>query len=91
MSEVELAGINTRKAFDAGNNMEGKWMATTYDDAVTWGQQMDGGNTRIVSVVLPKSVVDEFYYVHKLDNIGPAYYGELDILNSSFIKVTVVK
>jgi RHS repeat-associated protein len=91
VSESELSGINANKIFDAGNNMDGKWMATTFDDAVAWGKKMDGGNTRIISINLPSSSLSSFYHVSKLDGIGPAYYAEIDALNSAFIKVTVVK
>jgi len=91
VSEAELAGINTTKAFDEGYNMSGKWMATTFDDAVAWGQKMDGGNTRIISIQLQQSFVNGLHYQAKLDGIGPAYYAEVDALNAAFIKVTVVK
>lgn len=91
VSEAELAGINTAKAFDEGYNMSGKWMATTLNDAVAWGQKMDGGNTRIISIQLPQSFVNGLHYQAKLDGIGPAYYAEVDALNNALIKVTVVQ
>ncbi|MNZ90662.1 hypothetical protein D3C78_1096310 [compost metagenome] len=90
MSETEVTGIAKTGVFDAGFNMSGKWFSTTLEDASKWSATLNG-NTRIVSVTLPKSILESAYYSKNLDNISPAYYFELDILNSSFGKVTVVK
>lgn len=90
MNESELVGIAKTNAFDDGFNMSGKWFATNFEDASKWGAVM-GGNPRIVSMTIPKSMLESAYYSKKLDNIGPAYYFELDLLNSGFGKVTVVK
>ncbi|MDF9852111.1 MULTISPECIES: hypothetical protein [unclassified Paenibacillus] len=89
MSDAELAGIAKKKAFDAGFNMEGKWFATTLQDAMEWANMP--GNSRIVSVTVNKNMLNGAYYSSNLDNIGPAYYFELEALNAGFGKVTVVK
>jgi RHS repeat-associated protein len=92
VSEAELGGINSSKAFDSGYNMDGKFMATTFDDAVAWGQKMDGGNTRIISIELPTSSLSKMHFDNsRLDGIGNAYYAETEFLNSVFINVRVVK
>lgn len=49
------------------------------------------GNSRIISVSVNESMLNGAYYSSKLDNIGPAYYFELEALNAGFGKVTVVK
>ncbi|AIQ17133.1 hypothetical protein H70357_11025 [Paenibacillus sp. FSL H7-0357] len=89
MSDAELAAIAKSKVFDAGFNMEGKWFATTLNDAKEWANMP--GNSRIISVSVNESMLNGAYYSSKLDNIGPAYYFELEALNAGFGKVTVVK
>ncbi|MEC0333153.1 hypothetical protein P4H42_26640 [Paenibacillus macerans] len=90
MSDAELTGIAQSKVFDAGFNMEGKWFATSLNDAKKWGAAMVGNN-RIVSVTVPQKMLNRAFYSSKLDNIGPAYYFDLDVLNSGFGKVMVEK
>ncbi|MNC33604.1 hypothetical protein D3C76_665940 [compost metagenome] len=39
------------------------------------------GNSRIVFVTVNENMLNEAYYSSRLDNIGPAYYFELEALN----------
>lgn len=36
----------------------------------------------MVEMQVSTSALDDLYYVKKLDNIGPAYNGEMDFINS---------
>ncbi|MCH1939860.1 hypothetical protein [Holdemania massiliensis] len=64
--------------------MEIKWMTTKSVDAQKWLNSMDfGKNPKIVEITVPKSALDNFYYPgNNLDNIGPAFSGEIDYLNT---------
>ncbi|WP_146189937.1 RHS repeat-associated core domain-containing protein [Paenibacillus elgii] len=92
VSEAELISINTNKAFESGIIWTGDGWLLHMTMQVAWGQKMDGGNTRIISIELPTSSLSKLHFDNsRLDGVGNAYYAETDSLNSIFIKVTVVK
>jgi hypothetical protein len=68
------------------NSLGGKWFAESVDHADQWGELLEGaGNFRIISAELPTNVADQMMRVEKLDQIGPARYGELEQLLNAII------
>ena len=91
VSEAEFQDLTQNRVFQSGpSSLEGKWFAESADDAVEWGDLLQGpGNYRIIEVELSNEAAKQFFRVEKLDNIGPARYGELDQLhNTAFREVT---
>jgi len=84
----ELNQVRATGGFEAGtNSLGGKWFAETADDAVKWGDAMNGsGSSTILEVQLPRAQADQLMRVERLDGIGPARYGELDQLQGAKIK-----
>jgi len=85
MSEAEYASLMSSGQWTSAGTMEGKWFATTYDDAVRWANEMShGGDTyRIVQVTVPDSIANAAHLDPRLDGIGPAAYFENDVLNDN--------
>ncbi|WP_141103899.1 hypothetical protein [Rhizobium sp. R634] len=83
VSKEELSGIQATGKFSAGkNSLEGKWFAESANDAVKWGDTMNGpGNSTIVRAELPTAQADKFFRVERLDGIGPARYADIDQLD----------
>jgi hypothetical protein len=88
VTEGELKQIQKTGAFEAGeNSLGGKWFAETIDHARQWGNVMNGqGASTILEVKLLRSQVNQFFRLDRLDNIGPAVYGELEQLHGAVIK-----
>lgn len=62
--------------------MEGKWFAESADDAVKWGDTMNGpGNSTVVRTEVPTGQAERFFRVERLDGIGPARYADLEQLH----------
>jgi hypothetical protein len=92
VSEAEFQDLIQNGAFHSGpSSLEGKWLAESADDAGKWGDLLQGpGNYRIIEVELSDEAAEQFFRVEKLDNIGPARYGELDQLrNAAFREVKI--
>lgn len=92
VSEAEFQDLIQNDAFHSvPSSLEGKWFAESTDDAVKWGDLLQGpGNYRIIEVELSNEVAKQFFRVEKLDNIGPARYGELHQLrNVAFREVKI--
>ncbi len=72
------------------NALEGKWFATTYDNAVIWGNKMGhGGDTfKVVQINVPDEIAKKWHFDPHLDSIGPARFATLDDLNNSNVKIT---
>ncbi|WP_202972729.1 RHS repeat-associated core domain-containing protein, partial [Methylobacterium indicum] len=90
MSEAEYAGILKTGNWSTAGTMEGKWFATTYDDAVKWGSDMGHGSDKFVvaQVTVPDRVAQNAFSTKSLDNIGPAKYVDIDTLNRSNSRIT---
>jgi hypothetical protein len=88
VSEAEALSVRSTGAFSAGpNSLGGKWFAESLEHAKQWGDLLNGkGASRILEVVLPKSVADKLMRMERLDGIGPARYGELDQLEQAIIR-----
>ena len=67
--------------------MQDKWMATSYDDAVKWGNTLLGeGNFRIVKIKVPTSSLKNMHFAdYALDGIGRAYCAHYQYLNEVMI------
>lgn len=83
LSEDEFQDLIISRAFRVGpNSLLGKWFAKNADDAVKWGEALLGrGNFRIIIVEIPIERVKQFFKLERLDNIGPAYYAEIELLS----------
>jgi hypothetical protein len=88
VGEAEALSVRATGRFLAGpNSLGGKWFAETLEHAKQWGDLLNGkGASRILEVKLPKSVADQLMRMERLDNIGPARYGELDELEQAVIR-----
>jgi hypothetical protein len=73
----------------AENSLSGKFFAETAEDAARWGELLYGPEQHaVLHVELPKDVADTLMRWERLDNIGPARYGELDEINVPGLRVT---
>jgi hypothetical protein len=65
---------------------EGKWFATTFEDAVRCGHRMPpislARRFRVASVRVPASSLAACEFCARLDGIGPAYFVRRDQLNT---------
>ena len=94
VSDAELKSIQSTGQFSAGPNSyeSGKFFAESASDAATWGTRLDGaGNFNVIQVKLPTSTVNSFQYWERLDGIGPARLGPIDVLNSAKPIIKVVQ
>lgn len=78
--------------FNAGQNGLGvKFFAENYDNAVTWGDKLNGvGNSRIIEVRIPNKTANNteiFYRWEKLDGIGPARAAPVEEINNIKLKI----
>jgi RHS repeat-associated protein len=65
----------------SGRNYEdGKWFASTCEDAITWGSKLNKEGFFVVESCCPRSFVDTLRYEPRWDAIGPAYYVTVDQL-----------
>lgn len=81
VSEEEFQQILKTGVFEGAGGAEGKYFATTMEHASKWGEALMGkGNFRIIQLDLPPELVQQFYYWSNLDDIGPAYFAELEQL-----------
>lgn len=85
----EYKDLLMQQAFKAGvNSLEGKFFATTLENAIKWGTRLEGkGNFRVVKAYVPRDVEKILMRWDSLDGIGPAVYAELDDLVNTVIKV----
>jgi RHS repeat-associated protein len=88
-AEAEQA-INTQQFQVGPQGIPGKYFATTYDDAVTWGNSMYKGEPfTVLEVQVPANSMSQWHSWTKLDGIGPAYYAEVrQIVNAIIRKAT---
>jgi hypothetical protein len=91
VSREEAAQAVAEGLFKAGeNSLGGKFFAETAEDAAKWGDLLQGlGNYEVLRVDLPKSAADGLMRWQKLDNIGPAHYGELPQINMTGLRITL--
>ncbi|WP_265446661.1 S8 family serine peptidase [Acetivibrio straminisolvens] len=84
MSEGEYESLMSNRQFtEYDRAMDSKWFATNTKDAVEWGKAFyPDGNYKIVEIEVPTDSLRQMYFVEKLDNIGPAYCAERDLINS---------
>ncbi len=88
VSPEELEDIKTvgrLRQHPQGYSMEGKWFATTIQDAARWGKNLWKMSEQkrpysIIEVRVRRSVLGQFYYKTRHDAIGPAYYADPHLL-----------
>ena len=62
--------------------LEKKWFATTLDHAISWAKWFySDGNYRIIEATVLTVSLIYMFYVRMLDNIGPAYAADVELLN----------
>lgn len=84
MSDAEYGSLTKHGRFKHKlGTMQDKFMATSIDDAVTWGNKMMGsGNFNVVEIrVATSSLKGMQYYNYALDGIGKAYSAHYTYLN----------
>ncbi len=88
VSHAEFEQMMRTGTFEAGpNSLGGKFFAETAEHAAQWGQILEGkGGFRIVDAKIPTVQADRFMRWERLDNIGPARYGELHELGNAVIR-----
>lgn len=84
VSVDEYKQLLSTKNFSMGpNSLEGKFFAKNFEDAQKWGEVLNGPNmSKVIEVKIPKSITDQMTNWEKLDGIGPAHYGALDLLKN---------
>jgi RHS repeat-associated protein len=89
VGEEELQQLMETGVFQSPGSAEGKYFATTLEDAMTWGERLMGeGNYRVIQLDLPSELVEQFYAWERLDTIGPAYYATLEQLKDLILALT---
>ena len=90
VSMAEYEALKNTGVWNSNGTMEGKWFATTYEDAVKWGSKMghEGGDFKVIQVDLPSETQVHVHEGGRLDGIGPAVYVENAELNRVGAKVT---
>ena len=84
MSDAEYGSLTKHGRFKHKlGTMQDKFMATSIDDAITWGNKMMGeGNFMVVEIrVSTSSLQGMQYYNYALDGIGKAYSAHYTYLN----------
>ena len=84
MCEAEYLSIiennNTFIEYDWG--MEKKWFATSYDHVKKWGKLFYPNEVyKTIKMIVLQESLKYMFYVKLLDNIGPAYAADVELLN----------
>jgi len=88
MSPAEYDDLMTTGQFRPGEGtIEGKFFATTPQDAQAWGQKFyPSGDYRIVEIQVSQTKASTFLYWNRLDGIGPAAYSDVHQLQQVNIR-----
>ena len=92
MSRAEYFDIK-HNGWNSYGQMESKWFANSYDDAVAFGHRLGHGTDSkfyIVGFEIDDEILSGAYKVKKLDAIGDALAIDIDQLNNSSTIVTSV-
>lgn len=83
MSKTEADQLKATGKFQAGvNSLEGKWFATTVDDAKTWDKLMNSNiKSEISKVNVPTDIAKTLQVNPSLDGVGPGVYALPDQIN----------
>ena len=66
----------------------GKFFAETGEDALQWGNVLEGaGNFRVVEAAFPSSVAQQFMRWVRLDGIGPARFATFEELGQPAVRL----
>lgn len=78
VNQAEFDELMSTGKFDAGKNgLDVKFFAEKYNDAVTWGNKMNGaGNSRIIEVRIPNKTADNSENFYRWEN-GQTKHGVL--------------
>ena len=93
MSSAEYANIVEHNGIFLAYEwaMEKKWFATCVEHAAQWATLLypDGSNKTLEITVLNEAL-KYMFYVKALDNIGPAYAADVELLNAIVRRVRLV-
>ena len=84
MCKAEYSSIlnNNNRFIQYDFAMELKWFATSYDDAKKWGSIFyKNGDYIILEIIMLEKSLKYMFYAKSLDNIGPAYSADVELLN----------
>ena len=71
--------------------IEKRWFATNQDHAKKWAKWLyANGIYKIVEVVVLRESLKYMFYVKMLDNIGPAYAADIELLNKIVRRIRLV-
>ena len=71
--------------------IEKKWFATNTDHVKKWGNWLyAGGSYKTVEVVVLDESLQYMFYVKMLDNIGPAYAADVELLKKIVRRIRLV-
>ena len=90
VSHAEYADMATSGVMRASPNSYefGKFFAETGENAVQWGNSLEGaGNFRVIEAQFPSSTANQFMQWNMLDNIGPARYGTFEQIGQPTINL----
>ena len=84
MCEAEYISIikNHNKFIEYEWAMEKKWFATCINHANKWGKLFyPDGVYKLIEITVLKESLKYMFYLKLLDNIGPAYSADIELLN----------
>lgn len=90
----EAADIAATGTFSNTAGINVKYFATTADDAATWGNFLNPGESTIVTTRVPTSALDGAMFEPRWDGIGPAWIldsAQLGRLNQAMNGISVVR
>jgi hypothetical protein len=90
----EAADIAATGTFNNPASINVKYFATSADDAVTWGNFLNPGESTIVTTKVPTSALEGAIYHPRWDSIGPAWIldtAQLGRLNQAMNGISVVR
>ncbi len=88
VGQAEFEQLMKTGAFQAGtNSLGGKFFAESLDDAIKWGELLEGkGAFKVIEARIPTVEAQKFMRWDRLDGIGPARYAELNQLRNATIR-----
>ncbi|MDR2167271.1 MAG: hypothetical protein LBE35_05405 [Clostridiales bacterium] len=91
VAEWESLSVNGHKFSNYDFAMEKKWFATSHNHARMWGELFyPDGIYRIIEITLADIALDYMFHVKLLDNIGPAYAADIEMLNKVVRRLRLV-
>lgn len=85
MCDAELAELKATGALGTvAHSADGKYFATTCDDAHTWGRMLHGDAYHIIGACFPAHIREPLWQA-RVDGVGDAVFAEQEALASATI------